>query len=257
MKRVIKILVVLLMIIKSLFLFAQTSHKDDIDNIVALLSTEVNMTISESSKFDSKYAILLSTTATKEDLISLTQHPSPIIRVYSIYYLTQKYSDLPFVNLMSEHLYDTATVKLMYWKQLGNRVNITSGPSAIPGALDVISRSKIANTCGFPVLYTDSIKCIDNNLGIPVILGNDYQLKVYPNPVSSGNIVISYQLSEATVIQFKIFDYSGREVIALDNEKKAAGAYTENVNISGLVDGIYLFIANINGENKAIKLIKL
>ena len=60
------------------------------------------------------------------------------------------------------------------------------------------------------------------------------------------------------MIQFKILDYSGREVMILNNdEKKSMGKYTEQVNIDALADGVYLFTANINGTYQTIKFIKL
>ena len=58
-------------------------------------------------------------------------------------------------------------------------------------------------------------------------------------------------------MQFKIFDYSGRVVMILNDEKKSIGTYSEQVNINALADGVYLFTANINGKNQTIKFIKL
>ena len=115
MKRAIKISIALLMVLKSLFLSAQTSHKDSINTIVQLLEKEDRISINKYLKFTSKNASQLFSKATKEDLINLTQYVSPKVRAYSIYYLTQKYSELHFVNLIKEHLNDTETVQLMHW----------------------------------------------------------------------------------------------------------------------------------------------
>lgn|ERR1035437_1366891 len=121
MQRSFPIYATLLLILQSLMLTAQTPHQDSINSIVSLLAKEDTMTIVRDEKshkgmyykFNSKNAILLSTTATKEDLITLTKNPSPTVRAYSIYYLTQTYSDLPFINLIKEHLNDMETVRFM------------------------------------------------------------------------------------------------------------------------------------------------
>ncbi len=73
----------------------------------------------------------------------------------------------------------------------------------------------------------------------------------------NGNLIISYNLNINSNIQFKIEDLSGREVLILNDEKKVAGTYTEQINIDALSDGIYLFTANINGKFQTIKIIKL
>jgi hypothetical protein len=166
------------------------------------------------------------------------------------------------------HINDTKS--LMYWNESAwvQRVNITSGstypgPASLLGGLDMVSTS-VAHTpaslggCPFTMLVQSTINCKDPTLNIPVISENvNNNLNLYPNPINSGYITIAYQLNNNTNIQFKILDCTGRVVINLDNEHKVAGTYTEQVNIDALVDGIYLFTANINGIYKTIKFIKL
>ncbi len=147
------------------------------------------------------------------------------------------------------------------------RLDVTSGstypgPGSLLGALDMVKTSAanppgIYGGCSYRILQPSTINCTDNNLGIPAISGNVNKFNLYPNPANGGNIIISYELNKNSIVQFKIFDYSGQEVMLLDNDKKVSGAYTENVNISELANGIYLFIANINGKCQIIKIIKL
>jgi hypothetical protein len=106
-------------------------------------------------------------------------------------------------------------------------------------------------------LVQSAINCTDSHLGVPAVSNNAYNLSLYPNPANNGNIIISYELNKNSFIQFKILDYSGREVMILNDEKKSIGTYTEQVNIDDLANGVYLFKANINGECKTIKFIKL
>lgn len=142
------------------------------------------------------------------------------------------------------------------------RKDITSASSTLYGAFDVINTS-MANApsifgCGsYGGLITSTIGCIDHTLGVSAISKNQYKLNIFPNPASIGDITIVCQLNNIAVVQFKIMDCTGREVMMLNNEKKSAGTYTEHINIDALAKGIYLFIANINGEYQTVKFIKL
>ena len=160
-------------------------------------------------------------------------------------------------------------LSLMYFNTVkGQRVSITTGgtypgPASLLGGLDMVKTS-IANSpgslgCGsYSILVQSAINCTDSHLGVPAVSNNAYNLSLYPNPANNGNIFISYELNKNSMIQFKILDYSGREVMILNNdEKKSMGKYTEQVNIDALADGVYLFTANINGTYQTIKFIKL
>ena len=52
-------------------------------------------------------------------------------------------------------------------------------------------------------------------------------------------------------------DYTGREVMRLGDEHKTPGSYQQQINTDAFVNGIYLFIANIDGNIQTIKFIKL
>jgi len=113
------------------------------------------------------------------------------------------------------------------------------------------------NTIRVTLFENKGESCSYFNLSAPSILENEYKLNVFPNPSSIGEITISYQLNKYSDVKFKIMDYTGRNVMVLNNEKKSAGIYAEQVNISQLAAGVYLLITNINGEYQTIKLIKL
>ena len=162
--------------------------------------------------------------------------------------------ELGHVHLLN-HVNDPSD--LMYYDQTNQRVGITSGAPTLHGAFNVINRSQAANTCSFITLLTNTISCVDPTYGVPVISNNIYKLNVFPDPASSGDITISYQLNKNAFVQLKITDCTGREVIVFNNEKKSVGTYIEKLNVDGLAKGIYLFMANIDGEYQAIKFIKL
>jgi len=135
----------------------------------------------------------------------------------------------------------------------------TITPAALLGAFNVVqtSASSSGYGCATP-LVPGLIWCFFPGLGITNLSEpNKYQLNVYPNPVNDGEITIGYQLNDDASVQFKIMDYTGREIIVLKKENKDAGTYTENVDISALAKGIYLVMATINGQVQAIKIIKM
>ena len=137
--------------------------------------------------------------------------------------------------------------------------DIISWPSSTQEAAKNVldsSSSVMISPCPFPQIIRN-LNPVCSTFGISTISTNEFQLDVFPNPASSNYITVSYQLNKNASVEFKIVDYTGREVIALNDEKKSAGTYNEQVNISELAEGIYLFIANINGEYQTIKFIKL
>jgi hypothetical protein len=158
--------------------------------------------------------------------------------------------------LLLNHINDTTDLMYRTYDP-AHRKNLT--PAALLGAFNVVQTSASSSTyaCATP-LVPSAIGCYFPGLGITNLSErNKYQLNVYPNPVNDGEITIGYQLNNNASVQFKILDYTGREIITLNKENKTEGTYTENVDISALAKGIYLVMANINGQVQAIKIIKM
>ena len=141
-----------------------------------------------------------------------------------------------------------------------NRTDINSTNSPLLGAFNVIQKgvSNPPSNYGFPLisLVPSTINCIFAGLGVNNLIQNQFQLNVYPNPSYDGEITIAYQLEKTTNVQFKIVDYIGREIITLKQETKEQGKYTQQVDLSQLASGIYLLMANINGQYQTVKIIK-
>ncbi len=62
----------------------------------------------------------------------------------------------------------------------------------------------------------------------------------YPNPFNPRT-VISSQLSVVSNVKLAIYDVLGREVMVLVNERRAAGAYEDTFDASGLASGVYIY----------------
>jgi hypothetical protein len=132
------------------------------------------------------------------------------------------------------------------------------GPQTLYAGFDVVNTSAVNTpSCSYGKLAPSPRTCVDPTLAVGTVSENQYQLSLYPNPVSNQDLTISYELTEDSYVQFKIIDYRGREMMILANEHKPPGTYKEEININGFANGIYLFVANINGSIQTIKFIKL
>jgi len=79
-------------------------------------------------------------------------------------------------------------------------------------------------------------------------------ISVYPNPCSSFTTV-EYELFDKSKVQFSLFDLSGKQVKVLLVAKQSEGNYKINVNTSGIPNGIYLVVAQINNQLQSEKII--
>ncbi len=75
----------------------------------------------------------------------------------------------------------------------------------------------------------------------------------YPNPFNPST-VISYQLSENSMVSLKVFDALGREVAALVDELKSAGSHQITFDAAGLASGVYYYVLNADEQTLTKKL---
>lgn len=80
------------------------------------ISNRDTVKVDGSGFFENEYAIQIGEQATKDELITLTNDDNPLIRFYSIYYLTQKFNDIPYLEIVKKHLNDTAIVLISEWQ---------------------------------------------------------------------------------------------------------------------------------------------
>jgi len=77
----------------------------------------------------------------------------------------------------------------------------------------------------------------------------------YPNPFNPETN-IKFELSEAGLVTFRIYDVNGREVYNL-SENHSAGIYNLNYNAEKLSSGVYYYSAEFNGKREVRKMIVL
>jgi hypothetical protein len=166
------------------------------------------------------------------------------------------------------HINDT--LSLMYWFTAAYRPTIISqgpywpGPATLLAGLDVINTSvspaNSPSNLGCPLynsLDTSKRGCLVAALNVPTILNSPYNLNIYPNPIHSGALTITYSLIKNSSVKFNIVDCTGRILVKFDDKNKSAGNHDEQINVNDLANGVYFFNATINGVSEIIKFIKI
>jgi len=75
-----------------------------------------------------------------------------------------------------------------------------------------------------------------------------YLFQNYPNPFNSKT-TIKYSIKEKGLVQLKVFDILGREVVELINEVKEKGNYQHAFTANNLSSGVYIYSLNVNSAN--------
>jgi len=84
---------------------------------------------------------------------------------------------------------------------------------------------------------------------------NEYFLaQNYPNPFNPST-KISYGIQEAGVVNLKVYNILGSEVVTLVNEHKSAGNYEVSFGKNELASGIYIYRLTVNNFAQTRKMI--
>ncbi|HMU43361.1 MAG TPA: T9SS type A sorting domain-containing protein, partial [Ignavibacteriaceae bacterium] len=78
----------------------------------------------------------------------------------------------------------------------------------------------------------------------------------YPNPFNPTTL-ITYGLQEKSIVNLKIFNLIGEEVVLLLNEEKAAGVHTLTFNAESLSSGVYFYTLQAGSFTQTKKMILL
>jgi len=81
------------------------------------------------------------------------------------------------------------------------------------------------------------------------------EINTFPNP-TSGIVTVAFNLSGNDVIHFAIYSLNGQLITAVDQEKKARGRYSYQIDLTQQEKGIYFFNLKINGKQFTQKILK-
>lgn len=111
-------------------------------------------------------------------------------------------------------------------------------------------------------IYSDEISCRAETASKKGFLlegkVSDYNLfQNYPNPFNPITTVV-YDVKETGLVQLKVFDILGKEVVELVNGEKENGKYSVVFNASDLPSGVYIYSLRVNDfiSNQKMLLIK-
>lgn len=80
-------------------------------------------------------------------------------------------------------------------------------------------------------------------------------LKVYPNPVVSGNSTISYQIEKISAITLALYDINGKMVKEFYSGTQSPGNYSKTLDLSHVASGVYFVKGNVNGKAAVQKML--
>ncbi|MBM4176349.1 MAG: T9SS type A sorting domain-containing protein [Ignavibacteria bacterium] len=79
----------------------------------------------------------------------------------------------------------------------------------------------------------------------------------FPNPFNPVTI-IKYQIKEQGLVQLKVYNLLGQEIVTLVNEEQPSGNYEALFDASNLPSGVYIYSLRVNGfvQNNKMTLLK-
>jgi hypothetical protein len=97
---------------------------------------------------------------------------------------------------------------------------------------------------------TDPSVSVDEDLN----LSTYYLYQNYPNPFNPSTS-ISYKITEAGIVQLKVYNILGVEVTTLVNEYQYSGDHSVDFDAVGLSSGVYLYTLSVNNFTQTRKMI--
>jgi hypothetical protein len=88
---------------------------------------------------------------------------------------------------------------------------------------------------------TTALKQIESPLGF---------VRVFPNPVSEGNLNLNYTLSQSGYLTIQMYSLQGQLVKNISKGYQTGGIYNEPVNVQDIVNGQYFVFFNFNRDEK-------
>jgi parallel beta-helix repeat protein len=95
---------------------------------------------------------------------------------------------------------------------------------------------------------------VTETLGINDVMGHDFTLTMYPNPVKD-KAILAYQLPSEGSVVITVFNAMGTQVVQLLDERQESGLHQVELNSSTLVAGVYYCRLTYGDVVKVIKMI--
>ncbi|MEO6165896.1 MAG: M43 family zinc metalloprotease [Chitinophagales bacterium] len=105
--------------------------------------------------------------------------------------------------------------------------------------------------------YIDDITISEYGVGINSPASGSSDLTIFPNP-NNGDFTLTYSLPEQSNVRISIIDLTGREIIQVSDEQKAAGNHQQAINtaaIQNLANGIYMVRLQTDSQSFVKKLV--
>lgn len=109
------------------------------------------------------------------------------------------------------------------------------------------------------VMYLDHFLITEKNNAGTSISNNAIEFAVaqnQPNPAKGFSNVV-YSLGSTEKVALKVYDVTGKEVIAVNEGTKPAGKHSINLNLTGLNSGVYYYTLTAGNNNVTKKMVIL
>ncbi|MEI6753120.1 MAG: T9SS type A sorting domain-containing protein [Paludibacter sp.] len=142
---------------------------------------------------------------------------------------------------------------LYQWTQYYVDMSSLSGQT-----VQVIFKAESANSV-WSYLYIDDVSITTSTAIQEEVQPNQNSIELeqnYPNPFNKATN-IKYSIPDEQFVTLNIFDFTGKELVTLVNEKKPAGTYELTWDASSFRNGIYFYKLTVGSSIIAKKLILL
>ena len=164
------------------------------------------------------------------------------------------------------HVVDSSAV--MFYKLLGNfsdtigwvnRRRLQPSTSDADGGLDqvITSQANISGQCGFvDMVQVVGCSCTGTQIGVEELINSNFNIIVYPNPSTDGDINISFDAVEFAKPKLELYNLLGEKVIEESVLNNGGKHFITKLNLNELSNGIYILNVIVNKNKASYKIVK-
>jgi hypothetical protein len=140
---------------------------------------------------------------------------------------------------------------------INRRTLINSSTDDAAGTYQVSSSiAALVGNCGFAdVVDVLTGSCGSGQIGIKELFKNTLELKAYPNPLTDGELSLTFK-SNSNNITIDIYDVLGNRVYSEKVVTQKDNNYTHKLNLDGITNGVYIITIGNSYSYTPYKLIK-